>query len=60
MALADYHLCDQCRSSKTFYDANTNFEFNKDGTITYDNGHKVYALCHTCSENYAIKIVRKD
>ena len=66
MALADYRLCDVCRS-KVFYDANLNYSWapafngqkSVDGTyLDYLGDWKV--ICFDCSEQYECVIRDKS
>lgn len=63
MAMADYHLCDNC-GAKTFYDANLEGFHNADGDWLYGwegvAGYRAFALCSACSETHEIIIRPRD
>ena len=63
MAMADYHLCDNC-GAKTFYDANLDGFTGPDGMWLYGTegfaGYRAFALCKSCELTHEICIVRKE
>lgn len=67
MALADFYLCDCC-GSKTFYDANLNYDDWDDGDGAgqnprtgrpWPNGNIgwMFVLCHECGPRFSDRIL---
>lgn len=61
MAAADYRLCDKC-SSKAFYDANLNYEWNaipavRETTYGLDNLGDWAVLCCECAKTHRCAIL---
>ena len=70
MAGADYRLCDIC-DRKTFYNANLNYEFERDSWKPFegidkrrgwklDNLGDWICLCKECSEKYKVVVMDRE
>lgn len=60
MAAADYYLCDVC-SRKCFYDANLNYEWDREtGKMSLDYMGDMAAICKTCAETHEVIVRPKD
>ncbi len=56
MAGADYYSCDAC-GSKTFYDADLNYEEDEQGNWVIPRVGEMKVLCPECAKTKTVQIV---